>query len=54
MPSMCALAGDLFLLQKLSDASAAFTEVDSRGWYPLHKAAVQPSAQVLELVLYCE
>ncbi|XP_031418481.1 ankyrin repeat and SOCS box protein 15-like [Clupea harengus] len=44
--------GDLFLLQELSDVPAAFTEVDSRGWFPLHKAAVQPSPQVLELVLH--
>ncbi|XP_076120518.1 ankyrin repeat and SOCS box protein 15-like isoform X2 [Alosa pseudoharengus] len=44
--------GDLFMLQKLSDVPAAFTEVDSGGWYPLHKAAIQPSPQVLEIVLY--
>ncbi|XP_028814530.1 ankyrin repeat and SOCS box protein 15-like isoform X2 [Denticeps clupeoides] len=44
--------GDLFLLQELSDLPEAFTEADEKGWYPLHKAAVQSSAQVLEMVLY--
>ncbi|KAI7811896.1 putative ankyrin repeat and SOCS box protein 15, partial [Triplophysa rosa] len=44
--------GDLFALEKLSDYPAAFTEVDSRGWYPLHRAAVQQSVQVLEMVIY--
>ncbi|XP_051548854.1 ankyrin repeat and SOCS box protein 15-like [Myxocyprinus asiaticus] len=44
--------GDLFALQDLADYPAAFTEVDSRGWYPLHRAAVQQSVQVLEMVLY--
>lgn len=46
--------GDLFALEKLSDYPAAFTEVDSRGWYPLHRAAVQQSVQVLEMVIYGE
>ncbi|XP_055049334.2 ankyrin repeat and SOCS box protein 15 isoform X1 [Misgurnus anguillicaudatus] len=44
--------GDLFALEKLCDYPAAFTEVDSRGWYPLHRAAVQQSVQVLEMVIY--
>ncbi|KAL2093307.1 hypothetical protein ACEWY4_010619 [Coilia grayii] len=44
--------GDLFLLQKLCDVPTAFTEVDSRGWYPLHQAAIQTSPHVLEMVLY--
>uniref|UniRef100_A0A8C0YH71 Ankyrin repeat and SOCS box containing 15 n=1 Tax=Cyprinus carpio carpio TaxID=630221 RepID=A0A8C0YH71_CYPCA len=44
--------GDLFALQELSDYPAAFTEVDSKGWYPIHRAAVQQSVQVLEMVLY--
>ena len=52
--SICPPLGDLFLLQELSDVPAAFTEVDSRGWFPLHKAAVQSSPQVLELVLHGE
>ncbi len=46
--------GDLFALQELSDYPAAFTEVDSKGWYPIHRAAVQQSVQVLEMVLYGE
>ncbi|KAI4873595.1 hypothetical protein NFI96_030682 [Prochilodus magdalenae] len=44
--------GDLFTLQEMSDYPAAFTEVDATGWYPLHRAVVQQSVQVLEMVLY--
>ncbi|XP_022527968.1 ankyrin repeat and SOCS box protein 15 isoform X2 [Astyanax mexicanus] len=44
--------GDLFTLQDMLDYPAAFTEVDNRGWYPVHRAAVQQSVQVLEMVLY--
>lgn len=29
-------------------------ESDSRGWSPLHRAAVQPVLEVLETVLRCE
>lgn len=46
--------GDLFALQELSDYPAAFTEMDTKGWYPIHRAAVQESVQVLEMVLYGE
>lgn len=46
------LPGDLFTLQEMADYPAAFTEVDAQGWYPLHRAAVQQSVQVLEMVLY--
>ncbi|XP_072529815.1 ankyrin repeat and SOCS box protein 15 [Salminus brasiliensis] len=44
--------GDLFTLQEMADYPAAFTEVDAKGWYPLHRAVVQQSVQVLEMVLY--
>ncbi|CAK6974694.1 ankyrin repeat and SOCS box protein 15-like [Scomber scombrus] len=44
--------GDLLVLQELCDFPAAFTQVDDRGWYPLHRAAVQPLVPVLEAVLY--
>ncbi|XP_063053078.1 ankyrin repeat and SOCS box protein 15-like isoform X2 [Engraulis encrasicolus] len=44
--------GDLLLLQKLSDVPECFTQVDNRGWYPLHHAAVHTSPQVLEAVIY--
>lgn len=44
--------GDLLALQELCDFPAAFTQVDDRGWYPLHWAVVQPLVQVLEMVLY--
>ncbi|XP_073799345.1 ankyrin repeat and SOCS box protein 15 isoform X6 [Danio rerio] len=44
--------GDLFALQELSDYPAAFTEMDTKGWYPIHRAAIQQSVQVLEMVLY--
>ncbi|TRY83111.1 hypothetical protein DNTS_013447 [Danionella cerebrum] len=40
---------DLFALQELSDYPAAFTEMDTRGWYPIHRAAVQQSVQVMEM-----
>ncbi|XP_049430168.1 ankyrin repeat and SOCS box protein 15-like isoform X1 [Epinephelus fuscoguttatus] len=44
--------GDMVALQKLCDFPAAFSQVDKQGWYPLHRAAVQPLVQVLETVLY--
>ncbi|KAK1789825.1 hypothetical protein P4O66_015700 [Electrophorus voltai] len=44
--------GDLFTLQEMLDYPAAFTEVDAQGWCPLHRASVQQSVQVLEMVLY--
>ncbi|XP_058264544.1 ankyrin repeat and SOCS box protein 15 [Hemibagrus wyckioides] len=44
--------GDLFTLHEMSDYPAAFTEVDAKGWYPLHRASVQQSVQVLERVIY--
>ncbi|XP_054475627.1 ankyrin repeat and SOCS box protein 15 [Anoplopoma fimbria] len=44
--------GDMLALQKLCDFPAAFSQVDERGWYPLHRAAVQPLVLVLETVLY--
>ncbi|KAM7003190.1 ankyrin repeat and SOCS box protein 15 isoform 1-T2 [Tautogolabrus adspersus] len=44
--------GDILALQELCDFPAAFSQVDERGWYPLHWAAVQPLVQVLEMVLY--
>ncbi|XP_034734905.1 ankyrin repeat and SOCS box protein 15-like [Etheostoma cragini] len=44
--------GDMFSLQKLCDFPAAFSQVDEHGWYPLHRAAVQPLVLVLETVLY--
>jgi len=28
--------------------------MDTKGWYPIHRAAVQQSVQVLEMVLYGE
>ncbi|RXN01005.1 Ankyrin repeat and SOCS box protein 15 [Acipenser ruthenus] len=43
--------GEIFLLQQLSKCTLAFGEADERGWLPLHKAAVQPIDQVLEIVL---
>ncbi|XP_041113535.1 ankyrin repeat and SOCS box protein 15 isoform X2 [Polyodon spathula] len=43
--------GEVFVLQQLSKCTLAFGEADERGWLPLHKAAVQPIDQVLEIVL---
>lgn len=45
-------AGDMLALQELCDFPAAFSQADECGWYPLHRAAVQPLALVLETVLY--
>uniref|UniRef100_A0A4W4GNM7 SOCS box domain-containing protein n=1 Tax=Electrophorus electricus TaxID=8005 RepID=A0A4W4GNM7_ELEEL len=45
-------SSDLFTLQEMLDYPAAFTEVDAQGWCPLHRASVQQSVQVLEMVLY--
>ncbi|CAB1345790.1 unnamed protein product, partial [Coregonus sp. 'balchen'] len=42
--------GDVCTLQELSGLQA-FTERDSRGWLPLHRAAVQSQEQVLNQVL---
>uniref|UniRef100_A0A674AWC3 Ankyrin repeat and SOCS box containing 15b n=1 Tax=Salmo trutta TaxID=8032 RepID=A0A674AWC3_SALTR len=42
--------GDVCTLQELSGLQA-FTERDSRGWLPLHRAAVQSQEQVLDQVL---
>ncbi|KAG7456049.1 hypothetical protein MATL_G00247610 [Megalops atlanticus] len=44
--------GDTVRLQELSEFTLAFSEVDSKGWLPLHRAAVQPLVQVLETVMY--
>ncbi|XP_060765178.1 ankyrin repeat and SOCS box protein 15 [Neoarius graeffei] len=44
--------GDLHTLQEMSAYPSAFTEVDAKGWYPLHRASVQQSVQVLERVIY--
>ncbi|XP_036373985.1 ankyrin repeat and SOCS box protein 15-like [Megalops cyprinoides] len=43
--------GEIFRLQVLSEFTSAFSEVDSKGWLPLHRAAVQPLVQVLKIVL---
>ncbi|XP_018560602.1 ankyrin repeat and SOCS box protein 15 isoform X1 [Lates calcarifer] len=44
--------GDMLALQELCDFPAAFSQEDEHGWYPLHRAAVQPLVSVLETVLY--
>ncbi|XP_059191008.1 ankyrin repeat and SOCS box protein 15-like [Centropristis striata] len=44
--------GDMSVLEKLRDFPEAFSQVDECGWYPLHRAAVQPLVLVLETVLY--
>ncbi|KAG5267911.1 hypothetical protein AALO_G00227340 [Alosa alosa] len=43
--------GDAFSLKGLSRFSFAFKERDNRGWLPMHVAAVQPLANVLDIVL---
>lgn len=44
----------MLALKELCEQPAAFSRVDEHGWYPLHRAAVQPLVQVLEMVLYGE
>ncbi|XP_061578679.1 ankyrin repeat and SOCS box protein 15 [Cololabis saira] len=44
--------GDMLALQELCDSSTAFSQADEQGWYPLHRAAVQPLLPILETVLY--
>ncbi|XP_030621205.1 ankyrin repeat and SOCS box protein 15-like [Chanos chanos] len=43
--------GDARVIQELHSCPGAFKEVDSRGWLPLHRAAVQPMLNILENVL---
>ncbi|KAJ8387712.1 hypothetical protein AAFF_G00151430 [Aldrovandia affinis] len=45
-------SGNTFALRELSASTSAFSELDSGGWLPLHRAAVHPMAQVLETVLH--
>ncbi|XP_053742767.1 ankyrin repeat and SOCS box protein 15 [Synchiropus splendidus] len=44
--------GDLSTLQQLSDSPGCFKQTDEHGWFPLHRAVVQPLVSVLEAVLY--
>ncbi|KAM4711998.1 ankyrin repeat and SOCS box protein 15b [Anableps anableps] len=43
--------GDVAALQALSCCVSAFRESDSRGWLPLHAAAVLPKTELLHVVL---
>ncbi|XP_076006164.1 ankyrin repeat and SOCS box protein 15b isoform X2 [Genypterus blacodes] len=43
--------GDVCVLRQLSACASAFTETDSRGRLLLHAAAVQPHADILQVVL---
>ncbi|KAK7913596.1 hypothetical protein WMY93_013807 [Mugilogobius chulae] len=43
--------GDVLSLQQHQQHQCCFIERDSRGWLPLHSAAVHPHTQVLEAVL---
>ncbi|XP_075993995.1 ankyrin repeat and SOCS box protein 15-like [Genypterus blacodes] len=43
--------GDMLALQELCHFPASFSQVDEQGWYPLHRAAVQPLVPVLQAVL---
>uniref|UniRef100_A0A673C0E1 Ankyrin repeat and SOCS box containing 15b n=1 Tax=Sphaeramia orbicularis TaxID=375764 RepID=A0A673C0E1_9TELE len=42
---------DVCALQQLSGCVSALTDTDSKGWLPLHAAAVHPQTQILHLVL---
>ncbi|KAM9328290.1 ankyrin repeat and SOCS box protein 15b [Pholidichthys leucotaenia] len=43
--------GDVAALQQQSGCVTAFRESDSRGWLPLHAAAVQSQPEILQVVL---
>ncbi|XP_056604831.1 ankyrin repeat and SOCS box protein 15b [Triplophysa dalaica] len=43
--------GDVYELRKMLKNSDAFKERDGRDWLPLHRASVQPDAEVLDFVL---
>uniref|UniRef100_A0A667X4P2 Ankyrin repeat and SOCS box containing 15 n=1 Tax=Myripristis murdjan TaxID=586833 RepID=A0A667X4P2_9TELE len=45
-------AGDMAALRELCDFPAALSEPDDGGWYPVHRAAVQPRVAVLEMLLH--
>uniref|UniRef100_A0A8B9J5J1 Ankyrin repeat and SOCS box containing 15b n=1 Tax=Astyanax mexicanus TaxID=7994 RepID=A0A8B9J5J1_ASTMX len=44
-------SGDVSAIRTLHCHKSAFTERDSRGWLPMHRASVQPDAQLLDAVL---
>ncbi|KAJ8261846.1 hypothetical protein GJAV_G00159130 [Gymnothorax javanicus] len=50
-PEICEILGDIFTLLELSEFTSAYSEVDSKGWLPLHMAAAQPDEKVLKIVL---
>ncbi|KAM8751676.1 ankyrin repeat and SOCS box protein 15-like isoform 2-T3 [Acanthopagrus schlegelii] len=43
--------GEVWILREMLRHTFAFRESDSRGWLPLHRAASQPTLEVLETVL---
>ncbi|MCJ8743109.1 hypothetical protein PDJAM_G00089970 [Pangasius djambal] len=43
--------GDLATLRALHGKRSAFTQTDSRGWLPFHRASVQPNTEILDAVL---
>ncbi|KAL6459523.1 hypothetical protein MHYP_G00312820 [Metynnis hypsauchen] len=43
--------GDVSAVRELHQHRSAFKETDSRGWLPMHRASVQPIAQLLDAVL---
>uniref|UniRef100_A0A8C2DXU9 Ankyrin repeat and SOCS box containing 15 n=1 Tax=Cyprinus carpio TaxID=7962 RepID=A0A8C2DXU9_CYPCA len=43
--------GDTAVIRELRQFPTAFKEVDTRGFLPLHRAAMQPSGKVLETIL---
>ncbi|XP_075995656.1 ankyrin repeat and SOCS box protein 15-like [Genypterus blacodes] len=43
--------GDVWVLRQMLRHTFAFRKSDSRGWFPLHRAASQPVLEVLETIL---
>uniref|UniRef100_H0WBC2 Ankyrin repeat and SOCS box protein 15 n=1 Tax=Cavia porcellus TaxID=10141 RepID=H0WBC2_CAVPO len=43
--------GNIFELQECMKYKYALDEADEKGWFPLHKAVIQPIQQILEIVL---
>ncbi|KAM4573463.1 ankyrin repeat and SOCS box protein 15 isoform 1-T1 [Odontesthes bonariensis] len=46
--------GDVSVLKEMLKHTFAFSESDSRGWLPLHRAASQPILEVLETIIRLE
>lgn len=49
MPATCVMSGNEDALKVLVQRKEALSNADSRGWIPLHEAAVQHKKSILEI-----